>query len=94
MLRYAFSLDWLKAGKSMLARMAMMAMTTSSSIKVKPKRLEVRTPCRRPLRRTAPGQGIVTESGAGKEGMPELRGWAYRASRKYTFPGPMGTVIW
>jgi hypothetical protein len=32
---FAFSRAWFKAGSSMLARMAMIAITTSSSIKVK-----------------------------------------------------------
>ncbi len=35
----AFIFDWLKAGSSMLARIPMIAMTTSSSIRVKPKRV-------------------------------------------------------
>src|SRR5438445_2377328 len=33
----AFSLAWAKTGKRMAARMAMIAMTTSSSIRVKPR---------------------------------------------------------
>jgi hypothetical protein len=38
-IRLAFSLDWDNAGNSKAARMAMMAITTSSSIKVNPLRM-------------------------------------------------------
>src|SRR6266516_2465615 len=36
-MRFADSLAWLSAGKSMLARMAIMAITTSNSMSVKPR---------------------------------------------------------
>src|SRR5512135_289727 len=40
--RMAFSLDALSAGRSIAARIAIMAITTSSSIRVKPPRLDAR----------------------------------------------------
>src|SRR5436853_4874272 len=66
-----FSRAWAKTGKRMAARMAMIAMTTSSSISVNPPRFTLIPPAplhrrgRRPTRRTPGKLGDYPEVSAG-----------------------------
>src|SRR5262249_5953154 len=71
----AFSRAWAKTGKRIAAKMAMMAMTTSSSIRVKPERRDdgktvIRVPFCRRVRRLVWRGGVTGKRSVWRGGFP------------------------